>query len=120
MELTGGVGAAMVVETTAHQRVNIPDAIDMLAAGGRIAQIGITPKEVALHSVYLQKKGADMRFAIGSAGHGIWPNVIRLIESGRIQPEKYLSRCYHLDEAIDAIRAAVSADGGKFVVTPNW
>ena len=56
MELTEGVGAAMVVETTAHQRVNIPDAIDMLAAGGRIAQIGITPKEVALHSVYLQKK----------------------------------------------------------------
>ena len=120
LELTGGVGAAMVVETTAHQRANIPEAVDMLAAGGRIAQIGITPCEVALHSVYMQKKGADFRFAISSSSHGIWPNVIRLIESGRIHPEKFLTRCYHLDEAIDAMQAAIHAEGGKFVVTPNW
>ena len=119
-ELTDGVGAAMVVEATHHQEDNIPDAVDMLMAGGTIAQIGITANETSFHSVYMQKKGANYHFAIGSSGHGTWPNVIRLIESGRIHPEKYLSRCYHLDEALDAIHAAEKADGGKFVVTPNW
>ena len=119
-ELTDGVGAAMVVEATHHQEDNIPDAVDMLMAGGTIAQIGITANETSFHSVYMQKKGASYQFAIGSSGHGTWPNVIRLIESGRIHPEKYLSRCYHLDEALDAIHAAEKADGGKFVVTPNW
>ena len=110
----------MVVEATHHQEDNIPDADDMLMAGGTIAQIGITANETSFHSVYMQKKGASYQFAIGSSGHGTWPNVIRLIESGRIHPEKYLSRCYHLDEALDAIHAAEKADGGKFVVTPNW
>lgn len=92
----------------------------MLMAGGTIAQIGITPNEVSLHPVYMQKKGANYHFAIGSSGHGTWPNVIRLIEAGRVDPSKYLTKCYHLDEAIEAIQAASKADGGKFVVTPNW
>ena len=120
MEITGGVGAAMVVEATHKPSENIPEAVDMLMAGGTIAQIGITAKTVELHPVYMQKKGANYHFAIGSSGHGTWSNVIRLIESGRVDPSKYLTGTYHLGDSIAAIQAAAKADGGKFVVTPNW
>lgn len=120
MELTKGVGAAMVVEATHEPGENIPEAVDMLASFGTIAQIGITANTVDFHPVYMQKKGANYHFAIGSSGHGTWPNVIRLIEAGRVDPSRYLSKCYHLEDAIEAIQAAAKAEGGKFVVTPNW
>ena len=120
MEITDGVGVAMVVEATHEPSENIPEAVDMLMAGGTIAQIGITANTVALHPVYMQKKGANYHFAIGSSGHGTWSNVIRLIETGRVDPSKYLTKTFHLDDAIEAIQAAAKADGGKFVVTPNW
>ena len=120
LELTKGVGVAMVAEATHVPPKNIPDAVDMLMAGGTIAQIGITADNIAFHSVYMQKKGANMHFAIGSSGHGTWYNVIRLIESGRVSPEKYLSGTYKLDDALEAIKATANCEGGKFVVTPNW
>ncbi len=120
MELTGGVGVAMAVEATHDQRENIPAAVDMMMPGGTIVQIGISGDPVSFHAVYLQKKGINFKFAIGSSGHGTWPNVIRLIESRRIKPEKYLTRTYKLDDAVEAIERAAKANGGKFVVTPNW
>ena len=71
-------------------------------------------------STYLQKKGVNYHCSIGSSGHDIWPHVIRLIANRRIDPSKFLTRCYPLDQAIEAIEAAASLEGGKFVVTPNW
>lgn len=120
LELTNGVGVEMAVEATHHQGENITEIEKMVAVGGTIAQIGISPVRTPIMSTYLQKKGVNYHCSIGSSGHGIWPHVIRLIASGRIDPSKFLTKCYHLDEAIDAIKAAEKLEGGKFVVTPNW
>lgn len=120
MEITEGAGAAMVVEASGRQKDNIPEAIDMLMPGGKIVQLGITSDEVAFHPVYMQKRAADIRYSVGSSGHGIWQNVIRLIESGRVDPTMYLERTYHMDEAVEAIENMSKGFGGKYVVTPNW
>ncbi len=120
LEITGGVGAGMVVEATHHQEVNIPEIEQMVAIGGTIAQIGISPDRTSIMSTYLQKKGVNCHYSIGSSGHGIWQNVIRLIVSQRIDPSKFLTKCYPLDQAVEALEAAASLEGGKFVITPNW
>ncbi|MBM3706629.1 MAG: hypothetical protein FJW66_08910 [Actinobacteria bacterium] len=66
-----------------------------------------------------QKKGSFISTAIGSAGHGIWYAVIRLINSGRIDPTKMITKCYGLDEALTAIDEARKRKCGKIVVKPN-
>lgn len=120
LELTKGVGVEMAVEATHHQSETIPEIEKMMAFGGTIAQIGISPVRTPIMSTFLQKKGINYHCSIGSSGHDIWPHVIRLIASGRIDPGKFLTKCYPLDQAIEAIEAASKLEGGKFVVTPNW
>lgn len=120
LELTKGVGVEMAVEATHHQSETIPEIEKMMAFGGTIAQIGISPVRTPIMSTFLQKKGINYHCSIGSSGHDIWPHVIRLIASGRIDPRKFLTKCYPLDQAIEAIEAASKLEGGKFVVTPNW
>jgi threonine dehydrogenase-like Zn-dependent dehydrogenase len=70
-------------------------------------------------STYLQKKGVNYHCSIGSSGHGIWPNVIRLIAAKRIDPSLFLTGTFGLEQAIEAIKTADKAEGGKYVVTPN-
>lgn len=120
LELTKGVGVEMAVEATHHQSETIPEIEKMMAFGGTIAQIGISPVRTPIMSTFLQKKGINYHCSIGSSGHDIWPHVIRLIASRRIDPGKFLTKCYPLDQAIEAIEAASKLEGGKFVVTPNW
>lgn len=120
LELTKGVGVEMAVEATHHQGETISEIEKMMAFGGTIAQIGISPVRTPIMSTFLQKKGINYHCSIGSSGHDIWPHVIRLIASGRIDPGKFLTKCYPLDQAIEAIQAASKLEGGKFVITPNW
>lgn len=120
LELTKGIGVEMAVEATHHQAETIPEIEQMIAIGGTIAQIGISPERTPIMSTYLQKKGVNYHCSIGSSGHDIWPHVIRLIANKRIDPSKFLTKCYPLEEAIEAIRAAERLEGGKFVITPNW
>ena len=65
-----------------------------------------------------QKKGAYISHGIGSAGHGIWYAIIRLINSGRIDPSKIISKSYKLDDALIAINEAKKRIGGKIIITP--
>lgn len=120
LELTGGIGVEMAVEATHHQAETIPEIEQMVSVGGTIAQIGISPVRTPIMSTYLQKKGINYHCSIGSSGHDIWPHVIRLIAGGRIDPGKFLSKCFRLENAIEAIEAAERLEGGKFVITPNW
>lgn len=120
LEITKGTGAGMVVEATHHQADNIAEVEQIVAIGGTIAQIGISPDRTPVMSTYLQKKAVNYHCSIGSSGHGIWQNVIQLIANRRIDPSKFLTKCYHLDEAVQAIEKAAALEGGKFVVTPNW
>lgn len=120
MEVTRGRGAGLIAECTEHQRVNMPEIETSLAVGGKIVQIGISTKTAPVHAEYLQLVGASYHGMIGSAGHGIWTDVINLIATRRIDPEQYMNpRVYKLDEALDAIRDAGRGVPGKNVVDPT-
>ena len=120
MELTRNVGVGMAVECTHSPARNIKIMEDMMAIGGTIVQIGISGNTTPVDTVALQKKAVNYHFAIGSSGHGIWQNVIRLIAAGRIDPGKFLSRTYPLEQAVEAIEVSAKGEVGKVVVTPNW
>lgn len=120
LEMTKNVGVALVAEATHEQQETIRDMEQMASVGGTIAQIGISPERTAIMSTYLQKKGVNYHCSIGSSGHGIWANVIRLIAARRIDPSLFLTECCGLDEALETLKKAEAANGGKYILTPNW
>lgn len=119
-QITKGKGAEVLIETTEHQYANIPEIEKALAVGAKIIQIGICPKKIELTTERVQLVGASYHGSIGSAGHGIWKDVINLVATGRVDPTKYMNtRVFMLDEALDAIRDAAKCVAGKNVVDPT-
>lgn len=119
-EITKGKGAEVFIESTEFQRQNIPEIEKALAVGAKIIQIGISSRTMEMNVEKLQLIGGSYHGTIGSAGHGIWQDVINLIAQGRVDPSAYMnSRIYKLDEALDAIRDAAKCTAGKNVVDPS-
>ena len=118
MQETGGVGAHMQIEATESKEKTLPEMEQAAAVGGKIIQIGISSTIAPIHSFKLQTKGASYLTSIGSSGHGIWYNVIRMIVNG-MDLSKIIYKTYDLDHAIDALKEAKAGAPGKIVVTPN-
>lgn len=119
-ELTSGKGAGVFLEATEFQRFNIPEIEKALAVGAKIVQLGISPRTMEMDVEKLQLVGGSYHGTIGSAGHGIWQDVINLIAQGRIDPSEYMNpRIYTLDEALEAIKDAAKCTAGKNVVDPS-
>jgi len=116
LELTGGIGAALIAEATEKHNATIPEAEKALAIGGKIVQIGISTEKTAVSSSAFQKKGASYYGTNGNAGHGIFSSVIRLVSSGRIDLSKIITNTYSLDNTLEAIQAAKNAMSGKVMV----
>ena len=119
MQETKGVGAHMQVEATESKVKTLPEIEDSMAVGGKIIQIGISSGLAPITSFKLQAKGVSYHCTIGSAGHGIWPNVIRLMSFGLIRMENMIHSTFALKDAIKAIETAKAGAAGKIVVTPN-
>lgn len=120
LEETNGVGAMAHIDAVENHNETMHVMEDSLAVGAKVMIIGIDNNKTNVMFNKFQKKGANITNGIGSAGHGIWYAIIRLISTGRIDPSKMITKCFGLGEAIDAIKEAKSREGGKFVVTPNW
>ena len=119
-ELTDGKGAEVFIEATEFQRYNIPEIEMALAVGAKIVQTGISSRPMEMDVERLQIAGASYYGTIGSAGHGIWQDVIRLIAQGRVDPAVYMNpHIYTLDEALEAIQDAAKCTAGKNVVDPS-
>lgn len=120
LELTGKKGAEVFIEATEFQRDNIPEIERALAVGAKVIQIGISSKTMEMDVERLQIAGASYHGTIGSAGHGIWQNVIALIAQGRVDPQIYMNpRIYTLEESLEAIEDAAKCGAGKNVVDPG-
>jgi hypothetical protein len=119
LEVTKGLGAHVQVEATENHNKTFPEIEKSLAIRGKIIQIGISSNRTSIASSLLQKKGASYFAFVGSSGHGIWPSVIRLMASGKIDVSKIISKCYSLDNAIQAIQDTKNGTPGKNIITPN-
>ncbi|MGI5913088.1 MAG: scyllo-inosose 3-dehydrogenase, partial [Syntrophomonadaceae bacterium] len=120
MEATDRTGVMMHVEASGKLDQTMPEIEKTLAVGAKVAQIGITNVRVSLESIRFQAKDAVYSFSIGSSGHDIWANVIRLVSSGRLDLSPMIAGIYNLDNVFEALEAAKKGSPGKIVVTPHW
>lgn len=104
-ELTGGLGADVVVDVSAYATRPVADALDYVKPGGTIVLAGVKGMKPVPEFVSdkIVMKEISIRGAIGVTTSG-YAAAIRLIESRRVPLEKMHTHNFKLTEAELAIR----------------
>ena len=116
MDLTGGQGADMHVEAAGAPHLTVPKMEKSLAINGKIVQIGRAAQRVPLYLETFQVRRGQFYGAQGHSGHGNFPNVIRLVASGRLDLSPIITARYDLDSAVEAIAQSGERRDGKIIV----
>ncbi len=119
MELSGGAGFDFHVEAAGVPEIVIPEMEKALAINSKIVQIGRAAKRVPTYFEAFQVRRAQAFGAQGHSGHETFPNVIRLVASGRLDLSPIITSNYALEQTVDAIAKSVERSDGKIIVNPN-
>ncbi len=103
LETTHGEGADMLIEAAGVMSHTIPEMEASLAINGKIVIIGRAPAKVPMYLENLQVRRSQIFGSQGHSGDAIFPSVIRLMASGRIDMTKAITSVRPLDEAPAAI-----------------
>lgn len=116
MELTRGTGAGVQVEAAGAAPLTIPEMERSMASQGRIIYLGRAAASTPMHLDRLVSGANRIVGARGHAGYGIFPNIISLISSKRLDPSPMISRRFPFDGAIEALKASVNRNECKVMV----
>jgi len=119
MELSQGEGFNFHVEAAGAPHLTIPEMEKALAINARVVQIGRAAQRVPMYLEAFQVRRAQAFGAQGHSGHETFPNVIRLVASGRLDLSPMITARYGLADAVAAIAQAAQRTDGKIVVKPN-
>ncbi len=105
-EWTAGEGANVVIEAVGSPQT-YREAVEMASAAGRVVFLGLPSQDVALPAVLLIKKELDL---LGSRLNvGTFPEVLRLMKAGILQPRRLISQEMPLAQAPEALALAAEA-----------
>jgi len=113
MDLTGGIGADVVLELTPIVTGPLLDAIESVRQGGRIVVAGLKGgRKVELSSDRLINKAVTLigAFGVDATAYG---RAIQTIESGRFPLEKMHTHSYELAHTVHAIEALAGEVPGE-------
>lgn len=117
--LTRGHGVDFVVEAAGAPQFTLSPLTTGLAVGATIAHIGRSEKPTSLALEHYQVRGVQLAGSLGHAGHGTFPNVIRLMASGRLDLRAMVSARLPLSEAVAAFKRLESRQDAKIILLPN-
>ncbi len=116
MAETDGFGADLQVEAAGAFALTVPVMERSVSLGGTILVIGRDAAHVSIFPEPLQVKRATLVLAKGNAGHGTYPNVLRLMASGRIDPRPMVTAKYPFADLGNALSASRTRGHGKILV----
>jgi threonine dehydrogenase-like Zn-dependent dehydrogenase len=120
LELTSGEGADIQIEAAGAPVRNIQEMERSLAINGKITIIGRAAEFVPMFLETLQVRRSQLFGAQGHSGHSIFPSVIRLMATGRIDTHPIITARFPLDQAVDAIKfLSENRDEGKIMLNPE-
>lgn len=116
LELTGGLGADVAIEA-----VGVPETFELCAElirpGGRVANVGVHGHAATLHLEKLWIR--DVTITTGLVDTFTTPQLLRLIEGGRLDPTVFATHRFPLGEtmeAYDVFAAAAETNALKVVL----
>jgi threonine dehydrogenase-like Zn-dependent dehydrogenase len=119
LELSKGEGFNFHVEAAGVPELSIPEMEKALAINAKIIQIGRAAKRVPMYLETLQVRRSQVYGSQGHSGDENFPNVIRLVASGRLDLSPIITAHYKLDDVVDAIARSVARTDGKILVKPH-
>ena len=119
MELSKGEGFNLHIEAAGAPRSTIPEMERALAINGKIVQIGRAGERVPMYLEAFQVRRSQVFGAQGHSGHETFPNVIRMVASGRLDLSPIITARYTLPETVNAIARSTERKDGKIIVRPN-
>jgi scyllo-inosose 3-dehydrogenase len=116
LSASGGAGADMQVEAAGAPAVTGPEMEQALAIGGKVVIIGRAAERAPLYLEHLQTRASQVFGAQGHSGYGTFPNVIRLMASGRVDLRPIITSRFPLARAEEAVVRASRRQDGKVMV----
>lgn len=113
---THGLGADLQIEAAGAFRQTLPLMERAAAVRGTVLVIGRDAAHVSMFPEPLQVKRAGIVFAKGNAGHGTYPNVLRLMASGRLDPRPMITAKYPFADIATALDASRERGHGKILL----
>ena len=118
LDLTYGRGVDFVVEAAGAPEHTLAPLKMGLGVGATITHIGRSERATALSLEHYQVRGVQLAGSLGHAGHGTFPNVIRLMASC-LNMKPMISASYPLAEAKTAFKRLESRQDAKILLLPN-
>jgi alcohol dehydrogenase len=119
MELTEGAGVNVAIEA-----VGLPATFDIcqsiVAAGGRIANVGVHGKPVELHLEKLWDRNISL--TTGLVDTITTPMLLKMVQLGKLQPSKLVTHRFamsHILQAYETFGNATKEGALKVVLTPG-
>ena len=119
MELSKGEGFDFHVEAAGVPELIVPEMEKALAINSKVVQIGRAARRVPMYLESFQVRRAQAFGAQGHSGHENFPNVIRLVASGRLDLSPIVTARYGLEDTVEAIKRSIERADGKIMVLPN-
>jgi len=119
MELSKGEGFDFHVEAAGVPELTVPEMEKALAINSKVVQIGRAAQRVPMYLESFQVRRAQAFGAQGHSGHENFPNVIRLVASGRLDLSPIVTARYGLEDTVEAIKKSTERADGKIMVFPN-
>ena len=119
MEISKGAGFDFHVEAAGAPHLIVPEMEKAMAINGKVVQIGRAAQMVPMYLETFQVRRAQLFGAQGHSGHETFPNVVRMVASGRLDLSPMITARYGLDDAVTAIAESTKRADGKIMVKPN-
>ena len=116
MDLTNGAGISLFAECAGATKFTYPVMAKSLAIGGKTAQIGHTVGLTPVDVFGWQWNAALIAGSNGQSGQGIYPDVIALMASGRIDMRKMCTGRYNLEDIDEGMKIMA----GKVLVSTEY
>jgi threonine dehydrogenase-like Zn-dependent dehydrogenase len=118
LEVTGGAGAELQIDTSGAPTKTLPEMEKSLAVGGKVTWIGRADIVAPMFIEVFQTHGAQLYGSQGHSGHGNFQNVIRLMAAGKIDQTKIITRRYPLSQIPSAMEQAMKRVDAKITIKP--
>ncbi len=119
LELSKGQGFNFMVEAAGAPHLTVPEMEKALAINAKIVQIGRAAAKVPMYLESFQVRRSQLFGAQGHSGHETFPNVIRMVASGRLDLSPIITAHYGLKDTVAAIAQSTERRDGKIMVLPN-
>jgi len=116
-EHSRGWGADMLVEAAGAALHTMPEIEKAFAPGGQMVYLGRTGLRAPVLLDSLVSKAASIVGSRGHVGHGVFPRIIRLLASGRLDLDPIITHRLPFEQTIDALELSTKRTEAKILVT---